>query len=113
MHCSTRCASPSAIGRPRTGSGWTFDREIADKFRKGYPRDNIIFSDDATAVLYQDGQETGRAAAMDDTDALFALVTRFFDHERAEVADFRKAVKQFARARSGQEAGKSTTEAPA
>ena len=27
------------------------DKEIADKFRKGYPRDNIIFSDDHTAVL--------------------------------------------------------------
>jgi predicted helicase len=71
------------------------DKEIAEKFRKGYPKDNIIFSDDVTAVLYQNGHEQLRAA-MDDTDALFALLTRYFAHERAEIADFNKAVKQFA-----------------
>lgn len=71
------------------------DREIADKFRKGYPKDNIIFSDDVTAVLIQQGQETDRAA-MDDVDALLRLLTRFFSFERPEVSDFRKAVRQFA-----------------
>jgi predicted helicase len=35
-------------------------------------------------------------AAMEDVEALFALLTRFFAHERREIADFRKAVKQFA-----------------
>lgn len=71
------------------------DTEIAAKFRKGYPRDNIIFSDDRTAVLWQDGTENLRVA-MEDTDALFGLITRFFAHERQEIADFNKAVKQFA-----------------
>ena len=71
------------------------EREIEIKFRKGYPKDNIIFSDDRTAILYQDGVR-GAEAAMDDADALLPLLTRFFAHERAEVADFRKAVKQFA-----------------
>ncbi len=71
------------------------DREIADKFRKGYPKDNIIFSDDVTAVLIQQGQEADRAA-MDDVDALLRLLTRFFSFERPEVSDFRKAVRQFA-----------------
>ena len=33
---------------------------------------------------------------MDDPDALAALLTRFFAHERAEIADFNRAVKQFA-----------------
>lgn len=70
-------------------------KEIEDKFRKGYPKSNIIFSDDVTAILWQDGREAFRAA-MDDTDALFALMTRFFAHERAEVVEFNKAVKQFA-----------------
>lgn len=69
--------------------------EITDKFRKGYPKDNIIFSDDVTAVLYQNGHEQMRAA-MDDTDALLPLLARFFAHERQEIADFKKAVKQFA-----------------
>ena len=71
------------------------DAEIAAKFRKGYPRDNIIFSDDHTAVLVQDGTELVRVA-MDDTDALYGLLTHFFGHERREIAEFNKAVKQFA-----------------
>jgi predicted helicase len=71
------------------------DAEIADKFRKGYPKDNIIFSDDRTAVLWQDNIEIVRVA-MNDTDALYGLLTRFFAHERQEIADFNKAVKRFA-----------------
>lgn len=71
------------------------DAEIAAKSRKGYPRDNIIYSDDHTAVLIQNGGEIIRVA-MDDTDALYGLLNRFFAHERKEIADFNKAVKQFA-----------------
>ena len=71
------------------------DKEIEDKFRKGYPKNNIIFSDDITAVLYQDGTRTDQCA-MDDVDALLRLVSQFFAHEPEEIADFRKAVRQFA-----------------
>ncbi|WP_395627942.1 type ISP restriction/modification enzyme [Sphingorhabdus sp.] len=71
------------------------DREITDKFRKGYPKTNILFSDDVTAVLFQDGHEQMRAA-MDDSDALLPLLARFFGRERPEVRDFKKAVRQFA-----------------
>lgn len=71
------------------------DAEIAAKTRKGYPRDNIIFSDDHIAVLIQDGHERARVA-MDDTDHLYGLLTSFFAHERQEIADFNKAVRQFA-----------------
>jgi predicted helicase len=70
------------------------DAEIAAKTRKGYPRDNIVYSDDRTAILIQDGHEVTRVA-MDDTDALHALLIRFFAHERQEIADFNKAVRQF------------------
>lgn len=72
------------------------EAEIAAKFRKGYPRDNIIFTDDHTAVLWQDGAEVMRAAMQADDDSLLKLLTRFFAHERPEIADFNKAVKQFA-----------------
>ncbi|MEO5587783.1 MAG: hypothetical protein ABIQ81_08850 [Novosphingobium sp.] len=71
------------------------DAEIAAKSRKGYPRDNIIYSDDHTAILIQDGAEVARVA-MDDTDALYGLLSTFFAHERQEIADFNKAVRQFA-----------------
>ncbi len=72
------------------------EKEIEAKFRKGYPKDNIIFTDDATAVLWQDGAETMRAHMQADDDSLLKLLTRFFAHERKEVADFNRAVKQFA-----------------
>lgn len=72
------------------------DKEIEDKFRKGYPRDNIIFTDDVTAVLWQDGSEVMRAHMQADDESLLSLLSRFFAHERAEIADFNKAVKQFA-----------------
>lgn len=72
------------------------EREIEAKFRKGYPRDNIIFTDDTTAILYQDGGEAMRAAMQADDDSLLKLLTRFFAHERQEIADFNKAVKRFA-----------------
>jgi hypothetical protein len=72
------------------------DKEIEGKFRKGYPKDNIVFTDDKTAVLWQDGSEVLRAHMQADDDSLLKLLTLFFAHERQEVADFKKAVKQFA-----------------
>jgi predicted helicase len=70
------------------------DKEIAAKFRRGYPRDNIIFEDSKTAVLIQHGNEVTRCR-VDDTDKLPHLLNLFFGYERPEVADFRKAVIQF------------------
>ncbi|WP_394654190.1 type ISP restriction/modification enzyme, partial [uncultured Sphingomonas sp.] len=72
------------------------EAEIQAKFRKGYPRDNIVFTDDRTAVLWQDGAEVLRAGMQADDDSLLALLTRFFAHERREIADFNRAVKKFA-----------------
>ena len=71
-------------------------QEIEAKFRKGYPKDNIVFTDDVKAVLWQDGAEVMQADMQADDDSLLTLLTRFFAHERKEIADFNKAVKQFA-----------------
>jgi predicted helicase len=70
------------------------DEEIAKKFARGYPQDNIIFENSHTAVLVQNRQEVTRCS-MTDTDALLRLVSLFFGYERAEIRDFRKAVEQF------------------
>jgi predicted helicase len=70
------------------------DAEIEKKFRKGYPRDNIIFEDSTAAVLIQDGAEICRCK-VDDPKALEKLLDLFFGYERPEIADFRKAVAQF------------------
>lgn len=68
--------------------------EIAKKFKKGYPQDNIVFSDDTTVVLIQHRQEVLRCAVAD-TTALATLLKLFFGFERPEIAGFRAAVEQF------------------
>jgi len=68
--------------------------EIAKKFKKGYPQDNIVFSDDATVVLIQHRQEVMRCEVAD-TAALEKLLRLFFGFERPEIAGFRAAVEQF------------------
>jgi predicted helicase len=70
------------------------DHEISKKFKKGYPQDNIVFSDDATAVLIQHKEEVLRCE-MTDTAKLAQLLKLFFGFERREIADFRAAVHQF------------------
>jgi predicted helicase len=70
------------------------EQEVSKKFKKGYPQDNIIFSDDALAVLWQNRQEVLRCD-MTDTLALSKLLKLFFSFERPEIADFRAAVEQF------------------
>ena len=70
------------------------DDEVSKKFKKGYPQDNIIFSDDATAVLWQHRNEVLRCD-MTDTQELSKLLKLFFSFERPEIAGFRAAVDQF------------------
>jgi hypothetical protein len=70
------------------------DAEIAAKFRRGYPRDNIIFEDSVSAVLIQNGNEVLRCP-VDNVVKLEHLLDLFFSYERPEIAQFRKAVVQF------------------
>lgn len=70
------------------------DAEIALKFKRGYPKDNIIFDDSTQVVLIQNGIEVIRCK-VDETDALQKLLKLFFDYQRPEIAEFRKAVQQF------------------
>ena len=70
------------------------NEEIAKKFKKGYPQDNIVFSDDTTFVLWQNRQEVIRCQ-VEDTTALEKLLKLFFGFERPEIANFRAAVEQF------------------
>jgi predicted helicase len=70
------------------------DEEIEKKFRKGYPQDNIIFEDSHEAVLFQNRKLVIRCG-VEDGAQLKTLLDLFFGYERAEIADFRKAVEQF------------------
>jgi hypothetical protein len=70
------------------------DKEIEKKFRKGYPQDNIIFEDSRDAILIQNKEQVMRCGVQDPAQ-LRKLLELFFGYERAEIADFRKAVGQF------------------
>jgi hypothetical protein len=72
------------------------DVEIAKKLRRGYPQDNIIFEDSREAVLIQNRHQVLRCSVTDGPE-LLRLLNLFFGYERQEIADFRKAVKQFQR----------------
>lgn len=70
------------------------DVEIATKFRRGYPQDNIIFEDSTQAVLFQAKVEVIRCA-IDDVEKLEKLLQLFFGYTPAPIVQFRKAVAQF------------------
>ena len=70
------------------------DAEIEYKFKRGYPKDNIIFEDSREAVLIQNGEEVIRSP-VDDTKKLEKLLTLFFSYQRKEIAAFRNAVDKF------------------
>jgi predicted helicase len=70
------------------------DKEIEEKFFKGYPNDNIIFEDSQTAVLIQNGHEVLRVN-MKESDKLDKILTQFINYERPDVQDFRQAIDHF------------------
>ena len=70
------------------------DAEIQAKFNRGYPRDNILFEDSQTAVLFQNGSEAMRAD-MANPAGLHRLIRRFLDYELPEIEEFRQARQQF------------------
>ncbi len=70
------------------------DAEIQAKFNRGYPRDNILFEDSQTAVLYQNGAVAMRVD-MSRPGELHRLIRRFLDYELPEIGEFRQARQQF------------------
>ena len=70
------------------------DAEIQNKFNRGYPRDNILFEDSETAVLFQNGGEAMRVD-MSRPDELHRLIRIFLDYELPQIEEFRQAQQQF------------------
>ncbi len=68
-------------------------KEIESKFKKGYPKNNILFEDTINAVLFQDHREV--KIEMQDADALLEILTHFISYERPEVQEFNKAIGGF------------------
>ena len=70
------------------------DTEIQRKFNRGYPRDNIIFEDSQTAVLFQNREEAMRVD-MSRPGELHRLIRNFLDYELPQIEEFRQAQRQF------------------
>ena len=70
------------------------DDEIQSKLDRGYPRDNIVFEDTQTAVLYQNGDMAMRVD-MKRPGELHRLIRTFLDYELPEIEKFHEALDQF------------------
>ncbi len=70
------------------------DTEIRNKFNRGYPKDNIVFEDSQTAVLYQNGDLALRVD-MSRPGELHRLIRRFLDYELPNIEEFHRAQTQF------------------
>jgi type I restriction-modification system DNA methylase subunit len=70
------------------------DKEIAKKFKLGYPRDNILFQSPQRAVLVQDGE---RVLDLDiyKPDNLVEILRAFFEYQAPAFDEWEKAVAEF------------------
>ena len=67
---------------------------VRQKFDAGYPQDNILFTTQERAILYQNGQEVmdvGIAAP----DAFIRVLHTFFSYEQVDIANWERAVVEF------------------
>ena len=67
---------------------------VRQKFEAGYPKDNILFTTQERAILYQDGQEV-LDVDITEPDALIRTLHAFFSYEQADLADWERAVVEF------------------
>ena len=73
----------------------TLDAEIHKKLhRDGYPSENILFQDGATAVLIQRGEEAMRVN-MTEADRLEAVLRTFVDFKPDYIKEFERALEKF------------------
>ncbi|HAQ21159.1 MAG TPA: DNA methyltransferase [Prolixibacteraceae bacterium] len=70
------------------------EAEIDAKIQKGYPLTNILFEDSNLAVLFQLGEEVGRAK-MRNADQLHDLLTTFINFKSETVFKFEEAIEKF------------------
>ena len=67
---------------------------VRQKFDRGYPQDNILFTTQERAILYQDEQEV-MDVSIADSEAFIRVLQTFFGYEQADVADWERAAVEF------------------
>ena len=67
---------------------------IRRKFEVGYPQDNILFTTQECAILYQDGQEV-MDVNLADPEAFIRVLYTFFSYEQVDIANWERAAVEF------------------
>ena len=67
---------------------------VRQKFDVGYPQDNILFTTQERAILYQDGQEV-MDVGIADAEAFIRVLHAFFSYEQTDIANWERAVVEF------------------
>ena len=67
---------------------------VRQKFNAGYPQDNILFTTQERAILYQDKQEV-MDVGIADPEAFIRVLHTFFNYEQADIADWERAAVEF------------------
>ena len=67
---------------------------VRQKFNAGYPQDNILFTTQERAILYQDKQEV-MDVGIADPEAFIRVLHAFFSYEQADIADWERAAVEF------------------
>ena len=70
------------------------EREVQNKFEKGYPRDNILFQTPQRAILWQNNRQVLDVDLTDSTQLIEVLQT-FFAHRPQEYTEWEEAVEKF------------------
>ena len=68
--------------------------EVARKFEKGYPRDNILFQTPHRAILWQNSRQV-RDADLTDPTQLIKILDTFFAYRPPEYTEWEEAVAHF------------------
>ena len=67
---------------------------VRQKFDVGYPQDNILFTTQERAILYQNRQEV-MSVDIADSEAFIGMLHAFFAYEQADIANWERAVVEF------------------
>ena len=67
---------------------------VKQKFDAGYPQDNILFTTQERAILYQDGQEV-MDVGIADPEALIRVLYAFFSYEQVDITNWERAAVEF------------------
>ena len=67
---------------------------VRQKFAVGYPQDNILFTTQERAILYQNGQEV-MSVGIAEPEAFIRVLHTFFRYEQTDIANWERAAVEF------------------